>query len=450
MRTRPVPTRFLVAFSFAGEQRELVRAIAEAVETLVGWGTVFYDEWFEYYIAGDDADLKLEEIYTRRSALVVSCISAPYGEKPWTRAEHKAIRALQMELYESGDPATSIRILPLRVGDGEVKGISFNTICPDVSQKPVMQTAELIVNRLVMITPDATVRRDPPAPSVYLAECTPDMDDPSKPINRGKLKIFLEDLGWTVLPRAEYPLEQYQTLLTADLQECLAFVQLIGPYPWKRGGFDRMQNDRAASLSIRRFRFRTSDIDAAKVEQSHREFLFAADVIAGNFEDFKVYLQKELTILGQRRGRGAEQEGDQIPPRVFVVIHSANPDPLWEQVFQWLYEQEKIDPYQLKPGESLEAKHIGDPCHGFLVVCDGTALEDAALSPREDMEQCRLIQMRVKNAAQRPPVGLVYWPPPAAAWAKLLRCTPLKLHRILGDAPTNLAEFFDEVRKVAQ
>ena len=43
-----------------------------------------------------------------------------------------------------------------------------------------------------------------------------------------------------------------------------------------------------------------------------------------------------------------------------------------------------------------------------------------------------------------------YWPPPPARWSRLLRTTPLKLHRILGDTPTNLGEFFDEVRKVAQ
>ena len=38
---RNVPDKFLVAFSFAGEQRELVRAIAEAVEQRLGRGTVF-------------------------------------------------------------------------------------------------------------------------------------------------------------------------------------------------------------------------------------------------------------------------------------------------------------------------------------------------------------------------------------------------------------------------
>jgi len=450
MQARPLPETFLVAFSFAGEQRDLVRSIAEAVEQLLGRGTVFYDDWFEHYIAGDDADLRLQNIYGKRSSLVVSCVSERYGGKPWTRAEHRAIRALQMQLYESKGEKASHRILPLRVGDGDVEGVPFNTICPDARRKPVAQTAELIVNRLRLIVPEAGPGPDTPSRCVYLAECTPDMDDPAKPINRGRMKAFLEDLRWTVLPSSEYPPDQYQSLLENDLKECLAFVQLIGPYPWKRGGFDRIQNDTAA-LATRRFRFRSSDLDLTKVDPAHREFLTAPDVMATGFEDFKVHLQKELTVLAQRRDRAADEQGDEgIPPRVFVVIHSANPDPLWEQVFQWLYEEQQIDAYQLKAGETLEGKQLGDPCHGFLIVCDGTALQDGPLSPRDDMEQCRLIQMKVKNAARRPPVGLVYWPPPPPAWARLLRCTPLKLHRIVGDAPANLGEFFAEVRKVAQ
>jgi hypothetical protein len=450
MTHRDVPQTFQVAFSFAGEQRDLVRSIAEAVERLLGPGTVFLDEWFEHLIAGDDADLRLQEIYSKRSRLVVPCISERYGGKPWTHAEHRAIRALEMELFSSADANAGYRILPLRVGDGNVKGIMFNTICPDVRQKPMPQTVELIVNRLRLIDPEAGRLAATPVRSVYLAECTPDMDDPEKPINRVRMRAFLEDLGWTVLPATEYPGEQYQAMLQADLAKCLAFVQLIGPYAWKRGGFDRAQNEAAALAGIKRFRFRSSEIDLAKVDAAHREFLTAPDVMAGGFEDFKVHLAKELSVLAQR-DRGAAGGGDApIPPRVFVVVHSANPDPLWEQVFQWLYEQEKIDPYQLKCGESIESKHVGDPCHGFLVVCDGTALEDGPLSPREHMEQCRLIQLKVKDAARRPPVGLVYWPPPAPAWARLLRCTPLKLHRILGDAPTNLPQFFAEVRRVAQ
>jgi hypothetical protein len=186
------------------------------------------------------------------------------------------------------------------------------------------------------------------------------------------------------------------------------------------------------------------------VDAKHREFLMAPEVIASGFEDFKAHLEKELAVIAQRRSKPSEEGEKENPPLIAVAIHSANPDPLWEQVFQWLYEQEKIDPYQLGPGETFEGKHRAEPCHGFLVVCDAVALDDGPHSPRGDMEQCRLIQMKEKNAARRPPVGLVYWPPPPPAWARLLRCTPLKLHRILGDAPSNLGQFFDEVRRVAQ
>jgi hypothetical protein len=443
MPAREIPEKFLVAFSFAGEQRELVRSIAEAVEERLGRGTVFYDDWFEFYIAGADADTRLQEIYGQKTELVVVAVSANYGGKPWTLAEYDAISARRMQLRASGDKKDAFRILPLRTGEGDVKGILFNAICPDVRGQPAAQTAELIVNRLRLIVP-----RPPETPPrfVCLAECTPDMEDP-----RDRMKAFLEERRYTVLPVGEYPEDQYQFALEKDLKESLAFVQLLGPYPWRRGGFDRVQNAAASALGISQFRYRSSEIDLAKVDAEQREFLSAPEIIATGFEDFKAHLEKELAVLAQRPETPPERNGDNdIPPHVLVAIRSANPDPLWDQVFQWIYEQQKIDPSQLMPGESLEAKHRAEPCHGFLVVCDAGSLEEGPYSPREYMEQCRQIQMREKNAARRPPVALVYWPPPDAAWARLLRTTPLKLYRILGDTPTNLSEFFDEVRKVAQ
>ena len=75
MPARIMPEKFAVAFSCAGEQRALVRTIALSVEAVVGLGSVFFDEWFEHYIAGDDADLVLQDIYGKRSELVVVCFS---------------------------------------------------------------------------------------------------------------------------------------------------------------------------------------------------------------------------------------------------------------------------------------------------------------------------------------------------------------------------------------
>ena len=228
MSARSIPEKFLVSFSFAGEQRDLVSAVAEAVEKRLGPITVFYDDWFEYYIAGEDADLRLQDVYGQRSALVVVCVSKNYGEKPWTLAEHRAIRALQMRLSHNKQDA--LRILPLRVGDGNVEGISFeNTICPDARAKSVEQTAELITNRLRCIGPDVkrptgTTSEEGLAHCVYLAECTPDMEE-----WRDRLKTHLEDMGRSVLPGAEYPQDQYETLLTEDLKQSRAFVQVLGP-----------------------------------------------------------------------------------------------------------------------------------------------------------------------------------------------------------------------------
>ena len=446
MCARSMPEKFLVSFSFAGEQRDLVLSIAEAVERRLGSNTVFYDDWFEYYIAGGDADLRLQEIYDRRSDLVVLCVSESYGGKPWTRAEYETIRAFKMRLFASADKKDAFRIFPLRVGDGDVKGIFENTICPDARAKSVEQTAELIINRLRLIVPEARHPAGTPfeevlAPRLYLAECTPDMEE-----WRYRLKTHLEGIGWSVLPVAEYSQDLYATLLTEDLKQSRAFVQVLGPYPWKRGSYDRIQNDAAEKLAIARFRYRNGEIDLTRVEPPHREFLSATDIIATGFEDFKKHLEKELKILSLRREDVKEVE---IPPRVLVGIRAENPEALWEKVFEWIYEQERIDSHQLGPGDSFAVTYEAEPCQGFLIVCDATALRDDDRSPREYLEQCRQIQLKEKNKNRRPPVGVVYWPPPAIQnWARLLRCIPLKLHRIVADTPLNLGDFFAEVRRI--
>jgi hypothetical protein len=145
---RKLPEKIHVAFSFAGEQRELVRRIAEAVEARLGYGTVFLDEWFEHYLGGEDADLELQEIYGKRCELAVVCVAERYGKKPWTRAEHAAIRARYMQACTSDDERDRYRVLPIRVGDGDVEGINFNTIVPDVRGRTADAAADLIVSRL--------------------------------------------------------------------------------------------------------------------------------------------------------------------------------------------------------------------------------------------------------------------------------------------------------------
>jgi hypothetical protein len=143
---RNVPTRFAVAFSLAGEQRQLVLPIAQEVEAILGRSTVFYDDWYEHWIAGSDADLLLQELYGKGAELIVVCVSGAYANKPWTLTEHRAVRARLMQAATT--PADRQRIFPIRVGDGEFRSVLPNEIVPDIRGRSAIEAAEMIVARL--------------------------------------------------------------------------------------------------------------------------------------------------------------------------------------------------------------------------------------------------------------------------------------------------------------
>lgn len=146
--TREVPARFAVAFSFAGEQRQVILPVVQEVEAILGQSTVFYDDWYEYWIAGPDADLLLQSVYGEKAELVVMGVSGAYGNKPWTNTEYRAVRARLMRTATAEDRH---RILPVRVGDGDVEGVLFNEIVPDLRDKTPAEAAELIVARLKLL-----------------------------------------------------------------------------------------------------------------------------------------------------------------------------------------------------------------------------------------------------------------------------------------------------------
>jgi TIR domain len=174
MPLRDVPEKFQVAFSFAGEQRDLVRSIAVAVEERLGRSKVFLDEWYEAYIAGADADTLLQDIYLERCEVAVVCISERYGNKPWTRAEHAAVRDRVNRSRVSDSDKDRLGVLPIRVGDGEVKGIpEFTTIVPDVRTKLLDETVALILDRLRFAVPESRQPGTSPARPPWPDEPTP-------------------------------------------------------------------------------------------------------------------------------------------------------------------------------------------------------------------------------------------------------------------------------------
>lgn len=142
--------RFAVAISFAGDdKRTKVRQVAEILKNRIGDGRVFFDEWFEAELAGQDANIVLQKIYQESTQLVVTCVCKRYSEKPWTQEEWRAIQSFERNLRDPGsDNKKRLRFLPLRFGDGDVDGISDIAIVPDVRERSPEQIANLIFERL--------------------------------------------------------------------------------------------------------------------------------------------------------------------------------------------------------------------------------------------------------------------------------------------------------------
>ena len=66
------------------------------------------------------------------------------------------IRARYMKVRESQNERERLSVLPIRVGEGDVEGILFNTIVPDIRKKTLAEAAQLIIDRLRLILPSAS------------------------------------------------------------------------------------------------------------------------------------------------------------------------------------------------------------------------------------------------------------------------------------------------------
>ncbi|AVP99585.1 hypothetical protein C7S18_21475 [Ahniella affigens] len=88
---RPELGCYAVAFSFAGEDVEVVRPLAEALEQALLPGEVFFDEFEEHKLFNNSLRNDLSDLYLNRAVLVVRCLSQAYSKKPWCQAESVVI-----------------------------------------------------------------------------------------------------------------------------------------------------------------------------------------------------------------------------------------------------------------------------------------------------------------------------------------------------------------------
>lgn len=134
-----------VALSFAGEQREYVRAVANHLK---GAGvTVYFDE-FDTEAWGRDLAVHFDNVFRKQSRFVVPFLSKEYATKGWTRHEFGSALARALEVEDR-------YILPVRFDDTDIPGLRPTIRFEDAREQEPKEIAEKILAVLGKAEPAA-------------------------------------------------------------------------------------------------------------------------------------------------------------------------------------------------------------------------------------------------------------------------------------------------------
>jgi TIR domain len=128
-----------LAISFAGEDRDLARYIADQVHN-AGF-SVFFDEFEKSKLWGKNLYDYLFEIYNSRALYCIIIISEPYAKKMWTNHERSAAQAAAFS-------ASREYILPLRVDDTKLPGLADTIGYIDARTTDKADIVKLIIEKL--------------------------------------------------------------------------------------------------------------------------------------------------------------------------------------------------------------------------------------------------------------------------------------------------------------
>lgn len=132
---------FDVSLSFPGEHRKYVESVAKSLSFSLGPNRVFYDNFFKAQLARPNADTLLQDIYRKRSRLIVAFVGKAYSNKDWCGLELRAIHELVKTKKDT-------IVMYVRTDDGEVEGIFSTDGYIDADQHSAEEIAAFVAERL--------------------------------------------------------------------------------------------------------------------------------------------------------------------------------------------------------------------------------------------------------------------------------------------------------------
>lgn len=128
-----------VALSFAGEDRDIAKKIADEL-TKQNY-KVFYDEYEQASLWGKDLYGHLNDVYKNKARFCLMIISKNYSKKVWTNHERKAAQANAFSNNKE-------YILPLRIDETEIEGLNETVGYIDLNQISIDKAIDLLKQKL--------------------------------------------------------------------------------------------------------------------------------------------------------------------------------------------------------------------------------------------------------------------------------------------------------------
>lgn len=133
-------TKFDIAVSFAGEDREYVDKVATLLRQK--GISVFYDSFEDANLWGKNLYDYLSDIYQNQAKYTIVFISEFYDKKLWTNLERKAMQSRAFQESEE-------YILPVKFDDTKIPGILPTIGYLDLREKTPEQLVEIIERKLI-------------------------------------------------------------------------------------------------------------------------------------------------------------------------------------------------------------------------------------------------------------------------------------------------------------
>lgn len=130
---------YQIALSFAGEDRAIAKELAQKSKDK--GLSVFFDEYEQASLWGKNLYDHLQSVYRDKARFCIILISKFYAEKLWTRHELK--QAQERAFTENKE-----YILPLRIDDTEISGISNTTAYLDMRNISIQEVVQLVIKKL--------------------------------------------------------------------------------------------------------------------------------------------------------------------------------------------------------------------------------------------------------------------------------------------------------------